>query len=184
MKACRRSSDAANFTCMSLTTASTKALPVAAALLALPLIATSQAEAAPAGDSSITSAYQHWISTLEQSDCDGADMAKLYTKNGILLATFKTYVQGEADISKYFDGLSCLDTLTVSTQKLTAANTGTMGYATGLYTFSYKNDDGSTTKVPARFTFVFAKKQGKWLIANHHSSKDPETSKDPVAATP
>ncbi len=129
-------------------------------------------------------AYTHWISTLEQSDCDGSDMAELYTQHGILLATFKTYVAGRADIAQYFDDLSCKDTLTVSTQKLTTASVGAMAYATGLYTFSYKNADGSTTKVPARFTFVFEKKNGNWLVANHHSSKDPETSKDPVAATP
>lgn len=154
-------------------------------LLALTMMVTSQAQAAPAADPpTVARAYQHWISTLETSDCDGSDMAALYTKEGILLATFKTYVQGRTDITKYFDDLSCKDTLTVSTQKFTSASVGAMAYATGLYTFSYKNTDGSTTKVPARFTFVFEKRNGIWLIANHHSSKDPETSKDPVAATP
>lgn len=144
-----------------------------------------QAQAAPAaGSPSVTRAYQQWVSTLEKSDCDGADMADLYTKHGILLATFSTYVQGSAEITKYFDHLSCHDTLTVSTQKITGASVGAMAYATGLYTFSYKNADGSTTTVPARFTFVFEKSKGKWLISNHHSSKDPETSKDPIAATP
>ena len=64
------------------------------------------------------------------------------------------------------------------------ASAGAMSYATGLYTFSCKNPDGSSTSVPARFTFVFEKHGGSWLIANHHSSKDPATSKDPVAVTP
>ena len=166
-------------------TVSKRALPLGGALLVLPLVMTQQAHATPAaGSPSVARAYHHWIATLEKSDCDGRDMAALYTREGILLATFKTYVQGRADITKYFDDLSCKDSLTVSTQRFTSGSVGAMAYATGLYTFSYRNGDGSMTKVPARFTFVFEKESGHWLIANHHSSKDPETSKDPVAATP
>lgn len=159
--------------------------PVVGMMLALSISLVPQVQAAPAADSpSVARAYHQWVTILEDSDCDGSDMASLYTKQGILLATFKTYVQGHAEITKYFDDLSCKDSLTVSTQRITTASVGAMAYATGLYTFSYKNADGSTTKVPARFTFVYEKKDGKWLVANHHSSKDPETSKDPVAATP
>ena len=51
-----------------------------------------------------------------------------------------------------------------------------MGYATGLYTFTYNSIEDTTVTVPARFTFVFELRKGKWLIVNHHSSQDPETS--------
>ena len=164
---------------------SNRLLPVIGTSLVLSISLVSQAQAAPAADfPSVTRTYNQWVTILENSDCDGSDMASLYTKQAILLATFKTYVQGRAEITEYFDHLSCKDSLTVSTQKITTASVGAMAYATGLYTFSYKNADGSTTKVPARFTFVYEKKDGKWMVANHHSSKDPETSKDPVAATP
>ncbi|WFU12779.1 SgcJ/EcaC family oxidoreductase (plasmid) [Rhizobium sp. CB3090] len=40
----------------------------------------------------------------------------------------------------------------------------------GLYTFTLK--DGA--KVPARYTFTYEFKHGKWLISSHHSSAMPE----------
>ncbi|MDO8307995.1 MAG: DUF4440 domain-containing protein [Actinomycetota bacterium] len=129
--------------------------------------------AAPADSPAMTDAYEHWIEVLEGADCDGSEVAALYTRNGILLATFKDYVQGRADITKYFDDLSCKEGLTVDTGRLTARRAGNMGYVTGLYTFAYTSIDGTKVTVPARMTFVFVKRGDAWLIANHHSSQEP-----------
>ncbi|MSW87051.1 MAG: DUF4440 domain-containing protein, partial [Actinobacteria bacterium] len=38
---------------------------------------------------------------------------------------------------------------------------------------SYVDKGGKVVKVPARFTFVFVEKDGRWSIANHHSSTQP-----------
>ena len=46
----------------------------------------------------------------------------------------------------------------------------------GVYTFTLTNPDGSTRKVQARYTFVYEKRDGQWLIINHHSSAMPEAS--------
>ena len=43
---------------------------------------------------------------------------------------------------------------------------------TGLYTFSF-TQNGKKVKVPARFTFVYEKDDGKWEIEDHHSSMLP-----------
>ena len=45
----------------------------------------------------------------------------------------------------------------------------------GTYTFTPKGDQpGSTTQVPARYTFLYEPREGQWLIAHHHSSTMPE----------
>ncbi|MGH8273927.1 MAG: SgcJ/EcaC family oxidoreductase [Gammaproteobacteria bacterium] len=45
----------------------------------------------------------------------------------------------------------------------------------GIYTFTLTND-GKTSKVQARYTYVYEKRHGKWCIMDHHSSTMPETA--------
>jgi hypothetical protein len=43
---------------------------------------------------------------------------------------------------------------------------------TGYYTFTYVKD-GESKSVPARSSFVYAKRNGRWMIVDHHSSAMP-----------
>ena len=43
----------------------------------------------------------------------------------------------------------------------------------GYYTFSYEKD-GQPTQLPARYSFALVKRDGKWLIVDHHSSTMPK----------
>jgi len=43
----------------------------------------------------------------------------------------------------------------------------------GLYTFRV-NEGGAPVVIPARYSFVYEKDDGKWMIVEHHSSKVPE----------
>ena len=123
----------------------------------------------------ITAAYNSWVTELETADGDGTTVARQYTKNAILLATFSKYLKGRTAIHTYFDDLTANDNLKVRTDRITTGHDGEMGYATGLYTFSYTDEAGKTVKVPARFTFVFLQNDdGQYLIANHHSSVNPK----------
>jgi len=49
---------------------------------------------------------------------------------------------------------------------------GEIGISTGSYTFSNIRD-GKEISNPARYTFVFRNRNGKWLIVDHHSSRVP-----------
>ncbi|WP_161963822.1 SgcJ/EcaC family oxidoreductase [Xanthomonas arboricola] len=44
----------------------------------------------------------------------------------------------------------------------------------GVYTFTLTDKSGKKSDVQARYTFVYEKRDGKWLIINHHSSAMPE----------
>src|ERR1041385_6641624 len=47
---------------------------------------------------------------------------------------------------------------------------GDIAINSGLYTFTF----GNGSKQQARYTFVYQKRDGKWLIIEHHSSKMPQ----------
>lgn len=129
---------------------------------------------AESNSNSVRGAYNTWVSALEQANCKGKKVSSLYTKDGILLATFTDEVVGKKAITKYFDGLTCNDDLDVTTQSFDSNRDADMAWATGLYTFSFTGADGETVTAPARYTFVFEKTRGGWKIVNHHSSVRPE----------
>lgn len=47
-----------------------------------------------------------------------------------------------------------------------------MAINTGYYTFTYSKD-GESKSLPARYSFVYAKRNGQWMIVDHHSSAMP-----------
>jgi hypothetical protein len=49
---------------------------------------------------------------------------------------------------------------------------GDVAINTGFYTRT-SVQDGKEVKNPARFTFVYQLRQGKWMIVEHHSSALP-----------
>ena len=51
-------------------------------------------------------------------------------------------------------------------------NFGKVKVVDGTYTFELQ-DGKDTTVVDARYTFVFQRQQGRWMIMTHHSSKQP-----------
>jgi len=49
---------------------------------------------------------------------------------------------------------------------------GNTAINTGYYTFSFVKD-GKPTSLPARYSFVYVKRNGDWKIVDFHSSKMP-----------
>lgn len=146
---------------------------IAAAGLAAALVAAPPASASDPTDKA-ERLFAKWANTLSSSECgDGAAMGNLYRPRGVLLATFEEIVRGRDNITEYFDGLTCLEDLSVELTLFRAGGEGNTVWATGLYTFSY-TEDGQIVEVPARYTYVWrANRKGVFRIVTHHSSVTP-----------
>ncbi|WHT22732.1 SgcJ/EcaC family oxidoreductase [Crossiella sp. CA-258035] len=117
----------------------------------------------------IAALFQQWNAALATGQ--PTVVADLYTPGAVLLPTLSNEVRtSRAAILDYFksflakgpSGRILSSTVTVLDRD-TAMNNGT-------YLFTFK--DGSTAQ--ARFTYVYEKVGGRWLIAAHHSSAMPE----------
>jgi uncharacterized protein (TIGR02246 family) len=118
-------------------------------------------------------AYAAWAKAIGGKNA--AAIVALYKPDAILLATLKNEpILNQKDRLTYFEGLTKKQDLKVTPQTAYYTIYGdNVAVVSGTYTFSFV-EDKEKEEVPARFNFVFEKgKDGKWLIANHHSSKLP-----------
>jgi hypothetical protein len=75
-------------------------------------------------------------------------------------------------VMEYFSTLPSLGDATISVGERRVQVFGSTAISTGFYTRSAMQD-GKLVSNPARFTFVYAKRNGRWMIVNHHSSALP-----------
>jgi uncharacterized protein (TIGR02246 family) len=122
----------------------------------------------------VKEAFAHWRKTL--SGGDAAAIVALYKADAVLAATLSNEpITNQKNRTIYFEGLIKKKDLAVKLDKefirILDENDAAVS---GTYTFSFKDEADKTVTVPARFTYVFQKNaEGKWLIAEHHSSKFP-----------
>lgn len=134
---------------------------------------------------SIKQAYEHWVTTVTTAKGNPAPVAELYTQDAVLIPTLspKLHFNNRGDFNRYFEKFTALPGLEATTQTIhIELIDDKLAIASGLYTFYYEDDLGLNTAVPARFTFIFQKRDDKpnntfnntnhnrWLIINHHSS--------------
>jgi hypothetical protein len=136
----------------------------------------------------VKQAYADWVTTVENAKGNATQVAALYAPNAVLLPTLSPEIKiklsdttsqelydfTSKDIREYFVAFTKLKDLKAQTGKLYTQVFNDVAINTGLYTFDYLDDQGVKHDVPARFTFVYEKINGKWLIINHHSSYLPE----------
>ncbi|MDX8141161.1 SgcJ/EcaC family oxidoreductase [Lentzea sp. BCCO 10_0061] len=128
-------------------------------------------EAAPAPEQ-IKALFADWNNALATGDAQ--KVADRYAPNAVLLPTVSNQVRStRAEIVDYFEHFllnkpsgEILDSHVAVLDTDDAIDAGT-------YRFSLTKD-GKPTTVDARYTFVYEKIGGKWLIVNHHSSAMPE----------
>ncbi|RQD64706.1 MAG: SgcJ/EcaC family oxidoreductase [Desulfonatronovibrio sp. MSAO_Bac4] len=122
----------------------------------------------------IMALFDLWNNSLES--CDPDRVVALYAFNAVLLPTLSNKVRrSHAEIREYFNQLltnkpSCK----INDSRIRTYND--LAIHSGIYTFTlFPPSKGSSTVVPARFTFVYQWFGDQWLIVEHHSSLMPES---------
>jgi uncharacterized protein (TIGR02246 family) len=128
-------------------------------------------EAKPSNDQ-IQSLFADWNAALATGDAQ--KVADRYAPNAVLLPTVSNQVRStRAEIVDYFEHfLQNKPSGTILDSHIAVLNADDAIDA-GTYRFALTKD-GKPTTVDARYTFVYEKIDGKWLIVNHHSSAMPE----------
>jgi len=153
--------------------------------LALPIQATTN-NGAPAGvvvlsqpitKQEVRNLFNLWNDALKTGD--PATVAKRYGKDGVLLPTLSDIPRNDFEgIKDYFVGfLKKHPTGKILEGEIFIGNNWAQD--AGIYEFTF--DDGS--KVKARYSFVYAFEDGKWMISHHHSSLMPQETVRPVKVT-
>ena len=120
----------------------------------------------------IAGLFDQWNAALATGDPE--KVADLYAPNAVLLPTLSNQVRtNRAEIVNYFTHfLQSKPRGTIDREIITVIDPQ-IAINAGTYTFTL-TQDGQPQNVQARYTFVYQKENGTWLIVNHHSSKMPE----------
>jgi uncharacterized protein (TIGR02246 family) len=122
----------------------------------------------------VTAATQAWIDGMNSHNKER--VTALYDQEAVLWGTRSpTLRDSPAAVSDYF---KLLDTVPPSYKVVLDEQRirvyGDIAINTGRYTLSEVRDDKPVIR-PARFTFVFLNRNGRWMIVDHHSSAVPST---------
>lgn len=124
----------------------------------------------------ILALFDRWNATLATGDAD--KVADLYAPDGVLLPTVSPKIRTtHAEIADYFEHF--LENKPVGKKDRSVVDILDRNTAVdaGLYTFTLTDPDtGVKREVKARYTYLYEKIGGKWLIVNHHSSVLPAAS--------
>jgi uncharacterized protein (TIGR02246 family) len=123
-------------------------------------------------EAEVKALFNDWNASLATGDPQ--KVADKYAPNAVLLPTLSNNVRStRAEIVDYFEHFlqnkpqgTILESHVAVLDEDDAVDAGT-------YRFNLTKD-GQTSDVDARYTFVYEKIDGKWLIVNHHSSAMPE----------
>ena len=128
----------------------------------------------------VSSAPKDDIATATQTWVDGMNshnkerVIALYDQEAVLWGTRSATLRDNAatvqDYFKILDTVPPSYKVVVNEQRVRVY--GDIAINTGSYTFSEVRDDKPIVR-PARFSFVFLNRNGRWLIVDHHSSAVP-----------
>jgi uncharacterized protein (TIGR02246 family) len=124
--------------------------------------------AGPAED--VAAATKAWTDRFSSHDLDG--LLALYDRDAVLWGTSsQTLRDTPALIRDYFKGVPT-SSMTVAVTGSRVRVLGDVAVNTGYYTFTAMRN-GQPDPRPARFSFTYRLRDGRWLIVDHHSSSVP-----------
>ncbi|MGF1611580.1 MAG: SgcJ/EcaC family oxidoreductase [Kiloniellales bacterium] len=146
-------------------------------LTAMLLVLYGFASAAQADDNEeVLAAMTMWKDSLAVGSAESPDkILALYAEDAVLWGTISSTIRAEpAAIRDYFvNAYTKLPGLTVEFEDPLVRVYGDVALNSGYYTFTYQKD-GEAQVLPARYSFALVKRDGAWLIADHHSSAMPK----------
>lgn len=136
-------------------------------LLAVLLASPAYADKAP----DVDTALKDWVAAVQGGSVD--NIMKLYDKDAIMISTFvQNPMTRREQIAGYFKKVVANPDVHVEVQETHPRVFGDMAVDTGRYTLSY-TQDGEPVSIPARYSFTYVLRGGKWLIVDQHSSRVP-----------
>ena len=129
------------------------------------VLSVASAIAGPAEDANAV--IDQWSATYTANDRDA--LVNLYAPDAILLGTTSPIMsEGREAIKKYFQDLPGSGRKNTLVERRTIVLSDTEIVGTGFYNFARATE--ANTPRPSRFTMVVVKRDGRWMIAHHHSS--------------
>ncbi|MEZ5691798.1 MAG: DUF4440 domain-containing protein [Rickettsiales bacterium] len=119
----------------------------------------------------ISSALVDWKQAVEGKSVD--KILSLYDKDAIMISTFVLQpMTKREELVGYYKKVIENPDVRVKIEDTHPRQFGDMAVNTGKYVLSY-TQEGEEVVVPARFSFVYQLRDGKWIIVDHHSSAVP-----------
>ncbi len=128
----------------------------------------------------VRSRLQQWLDFQNSENADG--LAQLYDQNARLFSTGgnEKPLDGRDAIHAYFARIFKQGHSSVALDHDDAVQLfDDVAVETGYYHFDIVDPKGQPLKLIARYTFVFEKKDGSWMIVHHHSSRVPNLTASP-----
>ena len=118
---------------------------------------------------------REWMATVTSGNPTVVeDVLALYAEDAILLATVSEQIRDTKDeLRDYFKFFTVLPNLSAKDYIPTIRVYDDIAINSCYSTFMFTSGPGAVVEVPARYTFVYRKINGKWMIVEHHSSGIP-----------
>lgn len=122
----------------------------------------------------VKAALSEWVAAVESHDA--AKVVSLYDKDSVMLSAFAIDpITTHAGLTEYYKKVVAEPGINIEVTAQDPRVFGNVAVNTGLYRFQW-TQDGEPMDEPARFSFVYVLKDGKWSIISHHSSRVPGTT--------
>jgi uncharacterized protein (TIGR02246 family) len=116
----------------------------------------------------VEAATQQWIAAFNRHD--PKEIVSLYAEDAVFFGTVSPVLRDTPDLVwDYFKNVAAQSNSTIVLGEHRVQMFGDIAINTGFYVRKMV-DAGKTVESPARFTFVYQRRAGKWLIVAHHSS--------------
>lgn len=131
------------------------------------------ARAATGADAEVAAATRAWTDAFASHDADR--IAALYAPEAVFWGTNSAVIRNTPELVRaYFVNLKNRPTVRIELDEQNVRVYGEVAINTGRYSV-HEIKDGQPTVRPLRFSFVYRKVDGRWLIVDHHSSAMPAT---------